>query len=123
MSTTIRLVLLCCVVTTSQGLSREVVVAQNRCAGIGGRVTSIQGWLIPAATIRFINKATRQSSTVETDDNGEYSACLAPGSYDVVPTANGYKAAKRKSIKVEAEGQNAVGFVMKPNGKVDSVHP
>jgi hypothetical protein len=118
MRTLIRLILLCLVALASQVGSRETVVAQNRCAGMEGRATSIQGWLIPEATIRFVNKATKQGSAVQTDANGEYSACLRPGTYDVVATAMGYKTAKRKSIKVESSGRNVVDFVMRPNGTV-----
>jgi hypothetical protein len=121
-----RLILLCCIATASLVSFRSAAVAaQIRCAGIVGRATSIQGWVIPAATIRFINKAAKQSHTVETDVNGEYSACLGTGTYDVVATAPGYKAAKRKSIEVEAAGRNVVDFVMKQSGKanVGSLHP
>ena len=120
-----RVILLCCIALASFPNAGNTAVAQNRCVGIEGRATSIQGWLIPAASIRFINKATKQGRAVETDANGEYSACLESGTYDLVATAMGYKAAKRKSIKVEARGWNMVDFVMKQDGTVivDSLHP
>ena len=113
-----RVILLCCIALASLPSSHDTAVAQNHCAGIEGRATSIQGWLIPAATIRFINRATKQSNTIETDANGEYSVCLESGTYDLVATAMGYKAAKRKSIKVAAKGRNVVDFVMKQDGTV-----
>src|SRR5438105_15747381 len=108
-----RVILLCCIALVSLPIKGNTAVAQNRCAGIEGRATSIQGWLIPAAIIRFIDKATKRSSTIKTDANGEYSACLESGIYDLVATAMGYKVAKRKSIKVEGKGRTMVDLVMK----------
>src|SRR6267143_3020571 len=77
------------------------------------------------ATIRLINRKTKQATDVKTGDNGEYLACLASGTYDVFANALGYKPARRKSIKVVSPGQNVVDIVMTPSGLVivDRLHP
>src|SRR5690349_11603787 len=80
----------------------SAVMAQQTCGGIEGRATSPQGWVIPKATIRLVNKTTKQTTSVETDNSGGYTVCLSPGTYDVLANALGYKPAKRKSIKVDA---------------------
>jgi hypothetical protein len=93
--------------------------------GIEGRTTGIQGWIIVDATIRLINRKTKQTTDVKTDDNGEYLACLSSGTYDVIGNALGYKPARRRSIKVVSPGRNVVDIVMTPSGLVivDRLHP
>ena len=90
-----------------------------------GRATSPQGWVIPDARIRLVNKATKQTTSVETDNSGNYRVCLPSGTYDVLANAIGYKPAKRKSIKVDATSKAIIDFVMKQDGTVivDRLHP
>ena len=100
------------------------VRAQESCAGAKGRLTTVEGWVIPGATIRAPNKATRQVASVNTDSSGEYSLCLAPGTYDILATVLGFKPAKRKSIRVD-NSMAIIDFTMK-RGKpiiVDEAHP
>ena len=106
-------------------LSEVPALAQNPCGGIEGRATSVEGWVIPKATIRLLNKATKQTLAVETDASGNYTACLPVGTYDVLASSLGYKKAKRKSIKVDASSKALVDFVMKhdASGWVDRQHP
>ena len=70
--------------------------------------------------ITLLNKVTKQSTKVETDESGEYSACLSPGSYDVVASALGFKSGKRKSIKVERSGKSIIDFPIKRGKPVTS---
>ena len=99
--------------------------AKQTCGGIEGRATSPQGWVIPKATIRLVNKATKQTTTVETNNSGDYTVCLSSGTYDVLANAMGYKPAKRKSIKVDAASKAIIDFVLKQNGSVnvDRLYP
>jgi hypothetical protein len=91
----------------------------ERCGtGIEGRTTGIQGWLIVDATVRIINRKTKETADFKSDANGEYLACLPAGTYDVIANALGYKTARRKSIKVESPGRNVVDIVMTPSGLV-----
>ena len=76
-------------------------------------------------SIRLVNKATKQSTRVQTNGEGEYTICLAAGIYDVFADAEGFKPAKRKSIKVETSAKSTIDFMMK-RGKpviVDGAHP
>jgi hypothetical protein len=100
-------------------------IAQNDCDGVVGRLTTVEGWVITDVTIRLVNKATKQRVEVKTDSNGEYIACLTPGSYDVFATMLGFKPAKRKSVKVDAKSRSIIDFTLK-RGKpiiVDGAHP
>ena len=61
---------------------------------------------------------------MNTDSSGEYSLCLAPGTYDILATVLGFKPAKRKSIRVD-NSMAIIDFTMK-RGKpiiVDEAHP
>lgn len=105
--------------------SELLVSAQQSCGGVEGRVTTPEGWVIPATNIRLVNKSTKQIKSVQSDDKGEYTICLEAGVYDVLADSPGFKPAKRKSIKVEASAKNIIDFVMK-RGKtviVDGGHP
>ena len=117
------LILGCCLVALARG---QTATKPDRCAtGVEGRTTSIQGWIIVDATVRLIDRKTKQTTDVKTDANGEYLACLSPGTYDVVANALGYKPARRKSIKVVSPGRNVVDIVMTQSGLVivDRLHP
>lgn len=111
--------------TALLSFAKPGVTAQTTCGGIDGRATSPQGWVIPKATIRLLNRVTKQTTNVETDNGGEYTVCLASGTYDVLANAMGYKPSKRKSIKVDASSKAIIDFVMKQDGTVvvDRLHP
>ena len=98
---------------------------QKPCAGIEGRATSVEGVLIPKTSIRITNKSTKQTTTVETGEDGSYTICLARGRYDLQAVALGYKSVKRKSIDVDASSKAVIDFVMKhdKSGWVDREHP
>ena len=115
----------CLIAVALYSVPTPKAMAQSKCGGIDGRVTSVEGWVIPKASVRFLKKSTKNSTNVESDANGEYSACLSPGVYDVFAKALGYKPAKRKSIKVDASAKNLIDFVMKhdESGWVDREHP
>ena len=95
-------------------------VAQKSCGGIEGRVTTEEGWMIPNVRIRLLDRATKQSTNVESDGEGVYTACLSPSKYDVFADAMGFKRAKRKSIKVEASSKSVIDFVMKRGKPITS---
>ena len=97
--------------------------AQKTCGGIEGRATSPQGWLIPKATILFVNKSSKQKTSVETDERGEYTICLSAGMYDVIANAIGYKSVRRKAIQVDESSKATIDFVLKQSGLVDRIHP
>ena len=96
------------------------VTAQAKCGGIEGRVTTPEGWLIPRAKIFFVDKESKKSSNVESNEDGEYEACLSPGTYDVTVNALGFKSAKRKGIKVNYGERNVIDFPLKRGRPVTS---
>jgi len=71
---------------------------------------------VSKATILLVNKRSKQTTKVETDETGEYTICLSLGVYDVLATAMGYKPAKRKSIEVDESTKATIDFVLKQNG-------
>lgn len=86
--------------------------AQITCGGIVGRVTSVDGWIIPAATIRLRDKSTKLITTTQSNADGEYTICLLAGTYDVFSDSPGYKSIKRKSVKVDSTAKNVIDLVM-----------
>jgi hypothetical protein len=115
-----RLLLLACFSALGLLFFSSSAGAQNVCGGIEGRVTTVEGWLIPHVTIRSVNKLTKQSDNVRTDDKGEYTACLPPGTYDIFATALGFKPMKRKSLKIDAASRAIIDFTMKRGKPVTS---
>jgi len=89
------------------------VSVQRDCDGIRGRVTTPEGWLIPRARINFLNKQKKKNTNIETDENGDYRACLALGTYDITAISTGFKTAKRKAVKFESSGSITIDFPMK----------
>ena len=110
----------CCVMVTLLSDCRAVTTAQKKCGGIEGRVTTPEGWLIPRAKIFFVDKESKKSSNVESNEDGEYEACLSPGTYDVSVDAPGFKSAKRKGIKVNYGERNVIDFPLKRGRPVTS---
>lgn len=107
------LILFLLVVTALTVHSKSVVSTQPDCDGIRGRVTTPEGWLIPRARINFLNKQTKKNTNIETDENGDYHACLALGTYDITVTSTGFRTAKRKAVKFELSGSITIDFPMK----------
>ena len=110
-------------------LTAATARVQKTCGGIEGRATCVEGVLIPKTSIRITNKSTKQTTSVETGEDGGYTICLAPGRYDLQAIALGYKSVKRKSINVDASSKAIIDFVMKhdksddKSGWVDREHP
>jgi len=101
------------VVTALNVHSSAVVSSQRDCDGIRGRVTTPEGWLIPRAKINLLNTKTKKSMNADTDENGDYRACLPFGTYDITVTSRGFKTAKRKAVKFETTGSITIDFPMK----------
>ena len=76
--------------------------------------------MIPNVKIRLLDRASKRSTSVESNGEGVYTACLSPGRYDVLADAMGFKRAKRKSIKVEMSSKNIIDFVMKRGKPITS---
>src|SRR5215831_4776307 len=60
-------------------------------SALSGTITDKNGAVIKGATVTASNKATGQTRTATTDDNGVYRIDLLPaGRYDIKATASGF---------------------------------
>jgi len=80
------------------------VPVQEPCLGIGGRVTTEDGGLVPGATISAKNLSTKKIEMTMSNDSGEYRFCMPSGNYDVTTALAGFRPAERKSIRVAQRG-------------------
>ncbi|MCA1578805.1 MAG: carboxypeptidase-like regulatory domain-containing protein [Acidobacteria bacterium] len=54
-----------------------------------------------------------KSTNVESDQEGQYTACLSPGTYDVSVNAQGFKSANRRRITVVDGERSIIDFPLK----------
>jgi hypothetical protein len=83
--------------------------AKQHSTGIAGRVTTLDGALVPDATIQASKGEIKLTAT--TNAKGEYWLELEPGIYDI-SIGWPWKPAKRKNIKVEKNTKSTVDFVL-----------
>gem|GEM_PF-5677731 len=111
----------CCCFCLGVLLTTSSIAAQTVCSGIEGRLTTSDGWVIPGANITFVGKTSKVRLETQTNENGEYTFCLAEGLYNVLAESMGFRPAKRKSIEVKPATRHVIDFVMK-RGKPVSSH-
>jgi hypothetical protein len=105
----------------------KFLLAEQYPSGISGRVTMLDGSVLSGAEIRTVQSKTKLFLTAKTDDKGEYTILLEPGTYDVfvkMPSWN-MKPVRRKNIGVITNAKSIVDFVLQPprNQVVDEDHP
>src|SRR6185436_15407609 len=68
---------------------------------IHGRVTDPQDSVVPGATVRVSNAATGLTSTVQSNEQGQFSAPYLPlGMYTVTAESKGFKKVVRDNVEV-----------------------
>src|SRR5277367_2323137 len=73
--------------------------AQEVVAHIRGTVTDPSGAGVPGAEVKATNKQTQVSATVTTRDDGSYEFLgLAPATYEVIITKNGFRRSTAPNI-------------------------
>src|SRR5947209_17849202 len=84
-------------------LSSAALFGQSQNASLAGQVTDKSGAVIPQATAT-ISAAERQlSNAVQTDNEGRFAfPNLAPGSYDLTVSANGFRTYVQHNIQLLA---------------------
>ena len=88
-------------VSHASGLT-EMDIPMRKGAKVSGTVTLPAGAEYPA-TLTFVNKATGEAVTVDTDANGNFTALLPDGDYELgVEDAGGGYSAKQDTVKVAA---------------------
>lgn len=98
-------------VLTASLCSQNCLALEQYPVGIAGRLTAIDGSVIPGVEVRAFNQQTKRITTVKTSATGEYWMELGPGTYDVSVVSEPWKTEKRKDIKVEG-GKCFVDFVL-----------
>jgi hypothetical protein len=89
---------------------------------LNGTVTDTSGAVISGATVTLANPATGTSKTATTNATGFYSFTeLAPGSYTVKLTANGFKEQDYSSVAVSAEQPRGLDEKMTAGGASETV--
>ena len=106
--TTLLLTVLCCFLCALPVRAQDL---DN--ATISGRVTDQTGALVLDATVTAVLTSTNAARTVKTDGAGRFRLLeLAPGTYNVKATSQGFALAERAGITVVA-GQNVqLDFVL-----------
>jgi Carboxypeptidase regulatory-like domain len=76
-------------------------MAQDFRATLNGRVTDSSGGSIPGVTVQVRNTRTNETTTVITDDQGNYNApLLKPGTYSISAEQTGFKKFQQDGIEL-----------------------
>jgi len=82
----------------------SAVWAQSFTATLSGSITDQSGAAVPNATVMATNPATGFAAEAKADAEGRYVIpSLAPGGYDVVVQASGFKQAVRTGVRLEVD--------------------
>ncbi len=86
---------------------------------VTGTITDKQNTAVPYASVTFSNKTNKlYSDAVLTDDQGNYSIQLVPGSYDIIVEAIDFK---RSSVNRQITGGNIGALTIEPEASVTGV--
>jgi hypothetical protein len=91
--------------------------AQDARGSITGRVTDSQGGVLPGVTLTIVNNGTNSTTTVVTNETGQFSALfLIPGSYRVTVELSGFRTAVQEAANVRVGERLQVDFTLEPAG-------
>src|SRR6185503_15298785 len=95
--------------------------AQGGAGTVNGIIRDSSGGAIPGATIQIVNESTTASVDAVSDAQGAFAvAPLAPGSYRVHATLDGFDAVMRR-VAVEAGQSAALELTLSPSRLTESV--
>ena len=90
-------------------LCMAISSAQEFRATLNGRITDATGAPVPAARVVARNIATNAESAAETNEEGVYTIpSLAPGPYEVIVEATGFKRVVRQNIQLQVSETRTV---------------
>ncbi len=114
---TLVIVLLCLLILA------EGVTAQEFRGSIVGRVSDVNGALVPGAQVKLTNPATNISTVTKTDEAGNYSLLYVPaGQYNVSVEAKGFKGlVLRQPVEVRVGDKLSLDFVLQVGEVSESV--
>src|SRR6266542_2250577 len=85
-------------------LTASVLLSQQDAGSIVGTVTDPAGAVIPAVTVRLINTGTNITTTLQTDQNGDFTAtALRIGPYRVESEAPGFKKTVQDNVELRVQ--------------------
>src|SRR5438874_2548846 len=91
-------------------------------ASLSGTVLDKNQAVIKGATVTVTNKATGQTRTSTTNDNGEYKIDLLPaGRYDIKINASGFTDATSENVELLIGQSNSLNVTMNPGGVTGTV--
>jgi outer membrane receptor protein involved in Fe transport len=91
-------------------------------SALSGTVTDKNGAVIKGATVTATNKATGQTRTATSDDDGIYRIDLLPaGRYDIKANASGFADATSENVELLVGQVNGLNFTMNPGGVTGTV--
>src|SRR4051812_12144728 len=87
--------------------------AQETRGTIVGRVTDASGAYVPGATVQVTNKAMGTKVTLQTNQDGLYTApLLLPGTYEVTAAATGFKSSVRDNVELRIADRIEVNLAL-----------
>ena len=96
-------------------------MAQYR-ASLQGTVADAQGAMIPGAQLVLTDRETNRTLTVTSDPSGNFSFnALAPSTYSLVVTRDGFEKKILDNIKIRAEQANALNVTMQVGAAAQTV--
>ncbi len=97
-------------------------LAQAGRGGISGTLTDAGGAIVPGATVVAEDTAKGTKLTTKTTNAGVYSfVSVAPGTYDVTVSRDGFQTALQKGIKVTVDQTNVVNVTLRPGEVTETV--
>ena len=91
-----------CVAAVTLAAFASPLLAQSTGASIDGTVRDNGGAPVSGATITIVSTATNEQKRLTADDHGNYTVLgLAPGSYRMTVTANGFRTYEQLGIKLD----------------------
>src|SRR5712691_1825641 len=102
-----------CLALTVLLLSSSALAQVTASGALSGTVVDKNGGRIKGATVTATNKATGQTRTATTNDNGEYKIDLLPaGRYDVKVSGSGFTDANAENVELLVGNTNNLEFTL-----------
>lgn len=103
-------------------LSATALLAQAGGGGIHGLITDPTGAIVPGAKVTALNKATGTSQSTLSTGAGLYSfVSVAPGSYKVTASLNGFESVARDKVLVSVDQVSTVDIALRVGSVTDTV--
>lgn len=103
-------------------LTASALFAQVDTGTIAGTVRDRQGASVAAAKITFLDLATSETASTQSDSSGNYaSPPLRPGDYKLSVEAQGFKTETRPSITIRVQDRLRVDFALNVGAVTESV--